>query len=74
MADGLIGHAAMIGDAVPAPGGRDALDHLLYPPASLPHDPGRLREYALTAVDREIEALAGISFSAWTYNGSVRGR
>jgi manganese oxidase len=73
MADGLIGHAAMIGDAVPAPGGRDALDHLLYPPALLPHDPGRLREYALTAVDREIEVLAGITFSAWTYNGSVPG-
>ena len=30
------GHAAMIGDAVPAPGGPTELDALLYPPPALP--------------------------------------
>src|SRR5262249_41606271 len=66
-------HAAMIGSEVPAPGGPTALEALLYPPAPLPHRPGRVREYALSAVDREIEVLAGVTFSAWTYNGTVPG-
>src|SRR6476646_10747364 len=47
------GHAAMVGSEVPAPGGPNALDALLYPPKALPHQPGRVREYALTAIDRE---------------------
>src|SRR5687768_5573381 len=49
------GHAAMIGEAAPAVGGPHDLDALLYPPAALPHMPGRVREYSLRAVDREIE-------------------
>ncbi len=69
----LMGHAAMIGPEVPAPGGPSALDGALYPPPPLPHEPGRVREYRLTAVDREIEVLAGVTFSAWTYNGTVPG-
>ena len=67
------GHAAMIGAEVPAPGGPSELDHLLQPPPALPHRPGRVREYALTAVDREIEVAKGVLFQAWTYNGSVPG-
>ena len=34
---GPIGHAAMIGAEVPAPGGPNDLDALLYPPKPLPH-------------------------------------
>ena len=41
------GHAAMIGAAVPAVGGPNDLDALLYPPKALPYKPGRVREYDL---------------------------
>jgi FtsP/CotA-like multicopper oxidase with cupredoxin domain len=68
-----LGHAAMFGAEVPAPGGPHDLDALLLPPPSLPHQPGRLREYTLTAVDRSIEVAPGIEFPAWTYNGTVPG-
>ena len=68
-----IGHAAMIGDQAPAPGGPADLDSLLIPPAALPHNPGRVREYTLTAVDRRIEVAQGVFFEAWTYNGTVPG-
>jgi manganese oxidase len=67
------GHAAMIGDAVPAPGGPHALDALLYPPPALPHKPGRVREYRLVAQDRDIEVAQGVTFPAWTYNGTAPG-
>ncbi|MDQ3867750.1 MAG: multicopper oxidase domain-containing protein [Actinomycetota bacterium] len=67
------GHAAMIGADAPAPGGPHDLDELLFPPAALPHEPGRVREYELVAVDREIEVAKGVTFPAWTYNGSVPG-
>jgi len=69
----LTGHAAMVGDAAPAPGGPRDLDDLLYPPPALPSRPGRVRSYALTAVDREIEVAQGVTFPAWTYNGTVPG-
>jgi FtsP/CotA-like multicopper oxidase with cupredoxin domain len=65
--------AAMIGDEVPAPGRPHDLDGLLYPPPPLPHKPGRVREYELTATDREIEVAQGVFFPAWTYNGTVPG-
>jgi FtsP/CotA-like multicopper oxidase with cupredoxin domain len=68
-----VGHAAMIGDQVPAPGGPHDLDHLLYPPEPMPHEPGRVRAYTLTAFDREIEVAKGIKFPAWTYNGTAPG-
>ncbi len=67
------GHSAMIGESVPAPGGPLDLDALLYPPAALPHQPGRVREYRLTAVDKMLEVAPGVFFSAWAYNGSVPG-
>ena len=50
-----IGHAAMIGPTVPAPGGPGDLDALLYPPPALPHQPGRVRRYELVAADRDVE-------------------
>ena len=47
-----MGHAAMIGREVPAPGGPRALDSLLAPPPALRHEPGRVRSYTLVAHDR----------------------
>ena len=68
-----MGHAAMIGREVPAPGGPRALDSLLEPPPALPHEPGRVRSYTLVARDRQIEVAEGVMFDAWTYNGTVPG-
>ena len=73
MAMGPMGHAAMIGAEVPAPGGPNELDALLYPPKVLAHKPGRLREYTLVASDRQVEVAKGVFFSAWTYNGTAPG-
>jgi manganese oxidase len=73
MAMDPIGHAAMIGTEVPAPGGPNDLAALLYPPEPLPHQPGRVREYTLVAEDRQIEVAKGVFFSAWTYNGTSPG-
>jgi manganese oxidase len=67
------GHAAMIGEQAPAVGGPTDLNALLYPPAALPHKPGRVREYELRAIDKEIEIAPGVFFPAWTYNGTVPG-
>jgi FtsP/CotA-like multicopper oxidase with cupredoxin domain len=67
------GHAAMIGDVVPAPGGPHDLDELLFPAQALPHEPGRVREYTLLATDKQIEVAKGVTFNAWTYNGTVPG-
>lgn len=36
-------------------------------------DGRRLREYQITAVDKEIEIAPGLFFPAWTYNGRVPG-
>jgi manganese oxidase len=69
----VAGHAAMIGDAVPAPGGPHDLDQLLLPQPALPHEPGRVREYTLVATDKQIEVAKGVTFNAWTYNGTVPG-
>ena len=71
--DAAMGHAAMIGDAAPAPGGPNDLDALLIPPPALPYSPGRVREYTLTAEDRDVEVAQGVTFPAWTYNGTVPG-
>jgi FtsP/CotA-like multicopper oxidase with cupredoxin domain len=67
---GPIGHAAMVGEDVPAVGGPHDLDALLYPP---PRQPGPVHEYRLTAVDRELEIAPGVFFPAWTYNGTAPG-
>jgi FtsP/CotA-like multicopper oxidase with cupredoxin domain len=68
-----LGHAAMIGEDVPAPGGPHDQDYALIPPPALPHEPGRVREYELVAADRTIEVARGVEFPAWTYNGTVPG-
>jgi hypothetical protein len=46
-AGGATGHAAMVGAGVPAVGGPNDLDALLFPPPALPYRPGRVREYTL---------------------------
>ena len=71
--DAHLGHAAMIGDAAPAPGGPHDLDDLLIPPPALPYEPGRERRYTLVARDEDIEVAQGVTFPAWTYNGTVPG-
>jgi FtsP/CotA-like multicopper oxidase with cupredoxin domain len=63
----------MIGVAAPAVGGPNDLDSLLYPPPVLPAKPGRVREYTVTAIDRDVEIAPGVFFPAWTYNGTVPG-
>jgi FtsP/CotA-like multicopper oxidase with cupredoxin domain len=68
-----LGHAAMLGADVPAPGGPHDLDQLLFPPAALPHKPGRVREHTLVALDKELEVAKGVYFPAWTYNGTTPG-
>src|SRR5919106_782478 len=68
-----LGHAAMIGEQVPAVGGPNDLDALLKPPPARPHRAGRVREYELVASDREIEIAPNVFFPAWTYNGTVPG-
>ena len=68
-----LGHAAMIGENAPAVGGPNDLDALLYPPPALPHQPGRIREYTLRAIDKDVEIAPGIFFPAWTYNGTIPG-
>jgi FtsP/CotA-like multicopper oxidase with cupredoxin domain len=68
-----LGHAAMIGPEVPAPGGPHAQDAALTPPPALPHQPGRIRDYDVIALNRSIEVAQGVFFDAWTYNGSVPG-
>ncbi len=67
------GHAAMIGEDVPAVGGPNDLDALLYPPPARPYQPGRVRTYDLVAVDNELEVAPGVFFPAWTYNGTAPG-
>jgi FtsP/CotA-like multicopper oxidase with cupredoxin domain len=68
-----LGHAAMVHEHVPAPGGPNDLDGLLYPPDALRYQKGRVREYELVAVDKQIEVAKGVHFDAWTYNGTVPG-
>ena len=68
-----LGHAAMIGEQAPAVGGPGDLDGLLYPPPAEPPRVGRVRDYTLAAIDREIEIAPGVFFPAWTYNGTVPG-
>jgi FtsP/CotA-like multicopper oxidase with cupredoxin domain len=63
----------MIGPDVAAPGGPHAQDAALLPPPARPHQPGRLRDYDVRAVNRRIEVADGVFFDAWTYNGSVPG-
>jgi FtsP/CotA-like multicopper oxidase with cupredoxin domain len=63
----------MVGESVPAVGGPHDLDDLLFPPPALPYRPGRVREYTLTATDRDLEVAPGVFFPGWVYNGTAPG-
>ena len=71
---GTMGHAAMVGDEAPAVGGPTGLDALLYPPPPLPYQPGRVREYTLTATDADLEVAPGVSFPGGSTTARLRGR
>lgn len=49
------------------------LEHFDYGQVSRTASGQTLREYDLTAVDREIEVAPGVFYPAWTYNGQVPG-
>jgi FtsP/CotA-like multicopper oxidase with cupredoxin domain len=49
------------------------LEHFDYGAISTLPDGRTLREYAITAIDREIEVAPGVMYPAWTYNGQVPG-
>jgi FtsP/CotA-like multicopper oxidase with cupredoxin domain len=49
------------------------LEHFDYGEASRLPDGRTLREYRLSAVDREVEIAPGVTYPAWTYNGQVPG-
>ena len=40
---------------------------------SIAADGRRLREWTITAIDKELEIAPGVFFPAWTYNGRVPG-
>jgi FtsP/CotA-like multicopper oxidase with cupredoxin domain len=49
------------------------LEHFDYGRVSQTMSGQTLREYDITAVDREIEVAPGVFYPAWTYNGQVPG-
>ena len=49
------------------------LEHFDYGTTSRRADGTVVREYQITAVDREIEVAPGVFYPAWTYNGQVPG-
>ncbi|MGV8838979.1 MAG: multicopper oxidase domain-containing protein [Bauldia sp.] len=44
-----------------------------YGSVSVTVDGTRVREWAITAIDKEIEIAPGVMFPAWTYNGRIPG-
>jgi FtsP/CotA-like multicopper oxidase with cupredoxin domain len=49
------------------------LEQFDYGEATRLRDGRTLREYTLSAVDREVEIAPGVTYPAWTYNGQVPG-
>ena len=66
-----MGHAAMIGEEVPAPGGPRDLDALTYPPRPFPTSPDASASTHWSRRIREIEVAKGVFYPAWTYNGTA---
>jgi len=68
------GNAATVGVVRDAPVDPQVfLEAFDYGTASRLPDGRTLREYRLTAVDREVEIAPGVVYPAWTYNGQVPG-
>jgi FtsP/CotA-like multicopper oxidase with cupredoxin domain len=72
-AHAIVGHAAMIGSDAPSIERDPAIDALLIPPPARPHSPGSPREYQLVARDVDIQVAQGVTYPAWTYNGTAPG-
>ncbi len=69
-----LGHAAMVHDHVPAPGGPNDLDALLYPPEGFAVQAGPCaRVRARRRRQDGSRSRKGVHFDAWTYNGTVPG-
>jgi len=68
------GNAATIGQVgSPSVDPHVFLEHFDYGTVSVQPDGTVLREYELTALDKEIEIAPGVLYPAWTYNGQVPG-
>lgn len=70
------GPAMTVGDVNTAAMGYDPSEFLTafdYGTISVGADGQTVREYTLTAFDKEIEIAPGVFFPAWTYNGQVPG-
>jgi manganese oxidase len=70
------GNNMTVGKVDPATNGFDPMQILVdwdYGTVSTLANGQTLREYTITAVDKEIEIVPGIFFPAWTYNGRVPG-
>lgn len=61
------------GAGAPVGIGPGALDSLTYPPPPTRRRPGKRRQFEIVAQQREIEIIKGVTFPAWTYNGTVPG-
>ncbi len=70
------GNNMAVGKVDPATNGFDPMQMLVdwdYGTVSTLPNGQTLREYTITAIDKEIEIVPGIFFPAWTYNGRVPG-
>jgi manganese oxidase len=70
------GGNAAVGRVDPETNGFDPMRMLVdwdYGTVSTSPNGQTLREYTITAVDKEIEIIPGVKFPAWTYNGRVPG-
>lgn len=61
------------GAGAPVSIGSGALDALTYPPPPTRRRPGKTRQFEIVAQARDIEIIKGVTFPAWTYNGTVPG-
>lgn len=61
------------GAGAPVSIGPGALDALTYPPPPTRRRPGKTRRFEIVAQARNIEIIKGVTFPAWTYNGTVPG-
>ncbi|HEV7918131.1 MAG TPA: multicopper oxidase domain-containing protein [Solirubrobacterales bacterium] len=61
------------GAGAPVSAKANALDNLLYPPPAKRYKPGRKVSYELLAEENDIEVAKGVTYPAWTFNGTVPG-
>lgn len=66
-------HEVMHGSVAAVSAPANALDPLTYPPPPQKARRGRVREYELVAEETDIEVAKGVTYPAWTYNGTAPG-